>query len=213
MPIVTLTTNIPKSKFPPDFRIEFVKLCEETLKRKGLINFLLAAGADFTFGTLDQHEKKEDVVIVDVEACINYTEAENAWAVELMTEFLTVTLDVPAERVIVVFKELQPQNVGRGGEWIGQVNLKRFEPIGTAAKKRMKDAFKDDEKFKNHLRDITLNNGMLDGLKERMSLERFDDRTFFRILAALVSVPKFREENNISESLSGLNEFQLDIVR
>ncbi|KAI1697118.1 hypothetical protein DdX_18681 [Ditylenchus destructor] len=80
MPIVTLTTNIPKSKFPPDFRIEFVK----------------------------------------VEACINYTEAENAWAVELMTEFLTVTLDVPAERVIVVFKELQPQNVGLGGKLITQ---------------------------------------------------------------------------------------------
>ncbi|KAI1700814.1 macrophage migration inhibitory factor (MIF) domain-containing protein [Ditylenchus destructor] len=120
MPIVTLTTNIPKCKFPSDFRIEFVKLCEETLKRKGLINFLLLSGADFTFGTLEQHQNNQAAVIVDVEACINYTEAENAWAVELMTEFLTVTLDVPAERVIIVFKSLQPQNVGCGGKLLTQ---------------------------------------------------------------------------------------------
>ncbi|KAI1697120.1 hypothetical protein DdX_18683 [Ditylenchus destructor] len=97
-------------------------------------------------------------------------------------------------------KSFMPTPEPSDSEWISQLNLKRFEPIGSAAKKRMKDAFKDEEEILNHLRNPTLGNGMLDGLKARMSLERFDDRTFLRILGSLVSEPKFREENNISKS-------------
>ncbi|KAI1697119.1 hypothetical protein DdX_18682 [Ditylenchus destructor] len=91
-------------------------------------------------------------------------------------------------------------------EWISQLNLKRFEPIGSAAKKRMKDMFENEEEFRNHLSsatigcDIGMLDEILDGLKERMSLERFDNLTFLCILSALVSVPKFREEYNISKS-------------
>ncbi|KAI1697110.1 hypothetical protein DdX_18672 [Ditylenchus destructor] len=84
-------------------------------------------------------------------------------------------------------------------EWIVQLNLKKFEPIGSEAKKRMKDAFEDEDEILDHLRDATLNTGMLDELKARVSLERFDDKTFLRILSAFILVPKFREEYNISE--------------
>ncbi|KAI1700818.1 hypothetical protein Ddc_17927 [Ditylenchus destructor] len=73
------------------------------------------------------------------------------------------------------------------------------------AKKRMKETFENDDKLLNSLVTATLNTGMLDELKERMSLERFDDTTFVRILMALVAMPKFREEYNVSgKTFNGL---------
>ncbi|KAI1701413.1 hypothetical protein Ddc_17637 [Ditylenchus destructor] len=113
-------------------------------------------------------------------------------------------------------------------EWISQLNFKRFDPIGSKAKKRMQEAFMneielldclneatlDNGMLKSHkeslkelldyLHKATLDKGMLKSLKERMSLERFDDITFYRILAGLVSVPKFRQDYNISLEFSQL---------
>ncbi|KAI1700822.1 hypothetical protein Ddc_17931 [Ditylenchus destructor] len=88
--------------------------------------------------------------------------------------------------------------VSTDNKWNVQLYLKRFEPIGSPAKKRMKKVFENQTAFLYRLRYATLNIGMLDDLKERMSLERFDDSTFMRILKALLTVPKFREEYNIS---------------
>ncbi|KAI1697116.1 hypothetical protein DdX_18679 [Ditylenchus destructor] len=92
-------------------------------------------------------------------------------------------------------------------EWIAQLNLKRFEPIGSAAKKRMKETFEHEREFLYLLRDATLDIGMLDGFKERMSLERFDDATFLRILGALVAIPKYQEEYKITERTSNRINF------
>ncbi|KAI1707503.1 hypothetical protein Ddc_14788 [Ditylenchus destructor] len=89
--------------------------------------------------------------------------------------------------------------------WISKLNLKRFEPIGSKAKRRFTEVFETD--FPNFVRQLSLIMGLGSGIcdeekvnkyKERMSLERFDNATFVRILAALVSVPKFRQEYNIA---------------
>ncbi|KAI1700950.1 hypothetical protein DdX_16388 [Ditylenchus destructor] len=79
-------------------------------------------------------------------------------------------------------------------EWISQMNLKRFEPIGSAAKERMRDAFEV-------LRNRESNNDIL-RFKERMSLERFGDATYLRILNALLSKAEFRQEYEISQDLA-----------
>ncbi|KAI1699936.1 hypothetical protein DdX_17029 [Ditylenchus destructor] len=83
-------------------------------------------------------------------------------------------------------------------EWISQLNLKRFEPIGSKAKKAMKEVFAKVDDLKC-LCDgsMALGHDTLDRFKEGMSLERFDDATFLRILGALVATPKFRQEYNV----------------
>ncbi|KAI1707493.1 hypothetical protein Ddc_14778 [Ditylenchus destructor] len=91
------------------------------------------------------------------------------------------------------------------GEWISQLNLKQFEPIGYNAKKQMRrslailrqDMVNTTEKW-NIINVVRF--------KERMSLERFDDATFLHILIALLSRPEFRQEYNISQHLG--NHFQ-----
>ncbi|KAI1700960.1 hypothetical protein DdX_16399 [Ditylenchus destructor] len=97
-------------------------------------------------------------------------------------------------------------------EWISQLNLKRFEPIGSKAKRRFTEVFEKD--FPNLLCQISRIAGMgtgicdqdkVDKYKEGMSLERFDNKTFVRILAALVSVPEFRQEYNIPTKLLSFN--------
>ncbi|KAI1700963.1 hypothetical protein DdX_16402 [Ditylenchus destructor] len=87
-------------------------------------------------------------------------------------------------------------------EWISQLNLKKFEPVGSAAKKRMMDAFhkKNDSLRCNGFN--YLDSGQFDRLKERMSLQRFNNLTFFGILGALVATPKFRQEYNISRNFA-----------
>ncbi|KAI1701658.1 f-box-like domain-containing protein [Ditylenchus destructor] len=80
-------------------------------------------------------------------------------------------------------------------EWISQMNLKRFEPIGSAAKKRMKQVFEILGNRRESNDDILR-------FKEGMSLERFGDATFLRILNALLSKPEFRREYNISLHLA-----------
>ncbi|KAI1694007.1 hypothetical protein DdX_20340 [Ditylenchus destructor] len=87
----------------------------------------------------------------------------------------------------------------KDGEWIAQLDLKRFEPIGSVAKKRMKDVIERIciEELKWEIM----------GLKEVMSLERFDDATFLRILWALLAKPEFRQEYNISQEAAGILQF------
>ncbi|KAI1699566.1 hypothetical protein Ddc_18510 [Ditylenchus destructor] len=74
-------------------------------------------------------------------------------------------------------------------EWISQLDLKTFEPIGSKAKERMKQTF-----------EILCRESKEDLLryKKGMSLERFDDDTFLHILDALLSKPIFRQVYNIS---------------
>ncbi|KAI1701408.1 hypothetical protein Ddc_17632 [Ditylenchus destructor] len=88
-------------------------------------------------------------------------------------------------------------------EWIPQLNLKQFEPIGSVAKKRAKEVFENEKNsvtkiLEHEEKDPQFAFDMLKRLKKGMSLERFGDISFLRILAALVSVPKFRQEYNIS---------------
>ncbi|KAI1699568.1 hypothetical protein Ddc_18512 [Ditylenchus destructor] len=90
--------------------------------------------------------------------------------------------------------------------WISQLNLKRFEPIGSKAKNQVKQLFENNKEFEKcfHKLDgeLELDIGTLDSLKEKMSLERFDDPTFLRILFTLVALPKFRQEYNISNEFA-----------
>ncbi|KAI1713349.1 hypothetical protein Ddc_12004 [Ditylenchus destructor] len=62
------------------------------------------------------------------------------------------------------------------------------------AKKRMKDIFQSLSGYRYE---------SLVRVKERMSLERFDDATFLHILSALLSKPEFRQEYNISQDVAG----------
>ncbi|KAI1699516.1 hypothetical protein DdX_17268 [Ditylenchus destructor] len=106
-----------------------------------------------------------------------------------------------------------PEHADR--EWISQLNLKRFEPIGSKAKKRMKQVFENEKDFQNFLVNVSshfrstshfriisgstaLGIAKLDSYKEIMSLERLDDLSFLQILGVLVAMPKFRQEYNIS---------------
>ncbi|KAI1701404.1 hypothetical protein Ddc_17628 [Ditylenchus destructor] len=98
----------------------------------------------------------------------------------------------------------EPEPTDRG--WISQ--LKRFVPIGSKAKKRMKEVFENQEDFQNFLVNVSTHfrwigstaEGIVkfDSYKKRMSLERFDDTTFLQILGILVAIPKIRQECNIS---------------
>ncbi|KAI1703830.1 hypothetical protein DdX_14669 [Ditylenchus destructor] len=93
-------------------------------------------------------------------------------------------------------------------EWISQLDLKRFEPIGSEAKKRMREVFeKEEDDLLNCLRRAGDWNAPLDTFKEAMSLERYDDATFLRILSALLSKPGFREEYNVSLDLARYIKF------
>ncbi|KAI1700942.1 hypothetical protein DdX_16379 [Ditylenchus destructor] len=83
-------------------------------------------------------------------------------------------------------------------EWISQLNLKRFEPIGSEAKKLMKEVFTRIEEFDISFDNVESRLTVNIELKKRMSLERFDDETFLRILWALLAQPKFRQEYNVS---------------
>ncbi|KAI1701412.1 hypothetical protein Ddc_17636 [Ditylenchus destructor] len=100
---------------------------------------------------------------------------------------------------------------GPGAKWITDLNLKRFEPIGSKAKKQMKRVLENEKEFLAFLRNATIDNGMLEKLKEKMSFERFDDRTFIGILDALVSTPKFRQDYNISLKFSKL--YTLEVIQ
>ncbi|KAI1699521.1 hypothetical protein DdX_17274 [Ditylenchus destructor] len=95
-----------------------------------------------------------------------------------------------------------PSALHPGSEYISEQNLKRIEPVGSKAKKRMKEVFEDKKELQDCLGNATLNTGMLDGLKKRMSLERFGDATFLRILKALFTTPKFLQDYNISLNIS-----------
>ncbi|KAI1692595.1 hypothetical protein DdX_21165 [Ditylenchus destructor] len=81
-------------------------------------------------------------------------------------------------------------------EWIPQLNLKRFEPIGSAAKNQMKKTFQDRNNFLSCFEHIRLE--LLDKFKKGLSLERFDDLTFLRILMAFVATPRFRQKYSFS---------------
>ncbi|KAI1707490.1 hypothetical protein Ddc_14775 [Ditylenchus destructor] len=87
-------------------------------------------------------------------------------------------------------------------EWISQLDLKRFEPIGSEAKNRMEEAFGYKYYLPHIIRDAKKysNFGMLKHVKKRMSLERFKDKTFMRILGALLATPEFLEEYNVSDN-------------
>ncbi|KAI1701409.1 hypothetical protein Ddc_17633 [Ditylenchus destructor] len=80
-------------------------------------------------------------------------------------------------------------------DWIPQLNLKQFEPIGSKAKKQVKKVLENEENSKFF-------NGFLDRLKKGMSLDRFDEPSFLRILGALVSTPKFRQDYSIPFELA-----------
>ncbi|KAI1700962.1 hypothetical protein DdX_16401 [Ditylenchus destructor] len=80
--------------------------------------------------------------------------------------------------------------------------LKRCKPIGTEAKKRMRKVFQNRQDIINYLRNATSGFGILDSLKKRMSLQRFEDKTFLYILCVLVSTPKFRQVYNVRKSLA-----------
>ncbi|KAI1693342.1 hypothetical protein Ddc_22900 [Ditylenchus destructor] len=82
-------------------------------------------------------------------------------------------------------------------EWILQLNLKRFEPIGSIAKKRMKEAFGELENLKK-----SLGTTKFDEYQKRMSLERFNRESFYRIMDALMARQTFRQEYNISYELA-----------
>ncbi|KAI1699570.1 hypothetical protein Ddc_18514 [Ditylenchus destructor] len=85
--------------------------------------------------------------------------------------------------------------------WITQLNLKRFKPIGSNAKKRMKEVFEKRVVHRNCICDI---HG-LEVVKKGMSLERFDFPTFLRILGALIATLKFCQEYNFrSISISSI---------
>ncbi|KAI1703831.1 hypothetical protein DdX_14670 [Ditylenchus destructor] len=79
-------------------------------------------------------------------------------------------------------------------EWISQLNLKKFLQIGTEAKKRLKE-FLMNEKIDF----LTSFLPQVFRYKEKMSLERFDDKTFLYILCVLIAMPNFRQEYNISQ--------------
>ncbi|KAI1700959.1 hypothetical protein DdX_16398 [Ditylenchus destructor] len=77
------------------------------------------------------------------------------------------------------------------------------------AKRRFTEVLEED--YKELAREIAPILGFWNGIcdqdkvdkyKERMSLERFDNATFVRILAALVSLPKFRAEYNSPKKLA-----------
>ncbi|KAI1700964.1 hypothetical protein DdX_16403 [Ditylenchus destructor] len=70
-------------------------------------------------------------------------------------------------------------------EYFSRLNLKRFEPIGSKAKKRMKELFENEDDLLNRLWN-SYRNGTLSSLKEVMSLERFDDLSFVFIFRAFV---------------------------
>lgn len=73
----------------------------------------------------------------------------------------------------------------------------------------MKEVFEDEDNFLYFLRNATPENGMLVELKERMSLERFNDPTFVCILGTLVAVPKFRQDYDISLKYSKLYRLEI----
>ncbi|KAI1703439.1 hypothetical protein Ddc_16547 [Ditylenchus destructor] len=90
--------------------------------------------------------------------------------------------------------------------WITQLNLQRFEPVGSEAKKRMKEVFKEDSRenaFLKCVRNAKDRNVSLHRFKQILSLERFDDPTFLRVLCVLLSRPKFCEEYNVMCSMAG----------
>ncbi|KAI1707492.1 hypothetical protein Ddc_14777 [Ditylenchus destructor] len=82
-------------------------------------------------------------------------------------------------------------------EWISQLNLKQFEPIGSQSKKRMREAF---EILHKSFETAPWNVNVV-RYKKRMSLGRFDDATFWRILKALLARPEFCHAYNVSEQL------------
>ncbi|KAI1700817.1 hypothetical protein Ddc_17926 [Ditylenchus destructor] len=89
-------------------------------------------------------------------------------------------------------------------EWISQLNLKRFEPIGSKAKKLMRKAFMNQVVIQYclvNVEDSDAQTWMLQKLKKEMFLERFDDPSFLRIFGALIATPKFRQEYNVSRKL------------
>ncbi|KAI1695988.1 hypothetical protein DdX_16391 [Ditylenchus destructor] len=91
-----------------------------------------------------------------------------------------------------------------GNEWISQLDFKRFLPIGSQAKNRMKSVFENRylRVCLGNIENSDLRATMLPRIKERMSLERFDDPTFLRILGALIARPEFRQEYNVCTNLT-----------
>ncbi|KAI1695374.1 hypothetical protein Ddc_21273 [Ditylenchus destructor] len=90
-------------------------------------------------------------------------------------------------------------------EWISQLNLKRFEPIGSVAKNRIKELF-EKEDFMSSMQ-VEYRNVSLLRFRKTMSLERFNVATFLRILGALVSTPKFRQEYNVTSHTAKIIHF------
>ncbi|KAI1703813.1 hypothetical protein DdX_14649 [Ditylenchus destructor] len=80
----------------------------------------------------------------------------------------------------------------KDGDWIAQLDLKRFEPIGSVAKKHMREMFATADKFLPNARDDEWAE-----IKEKMSLERFSYWTFLRIFCALLSSEEFRGNHSI----------------
>ncbi|KAI1700956.1 hypothetical protein DdX_16395 [Ditylenchus destructor] len=64
-------------------------------------------------------------------------------------------------------------------EWMPQLNLKKFEAIGSEAKKRMKDAFRNQNDFLHCIGFKVRNWTLYRVLKKRLSLERFKERLSF----------------------------------
>ncbi|KAI1701405.1 hypothetical protein Ddc_17629 [Ditylenchus destructor] len=101
-----------------------------------------------------------------------------------------------------------PESDPADHKWISQLELKRFKPIGSNAKRRMMKVFQHPDDVLCCLQNAKMCMGTLDMIQKGMSLERFDDTTFIRILGTLVAMPKFRQEYNISYNFYARSNFK-----
>ncbi|KAI1697246.1 macrophage migration inhibitory factor (MIF) domain-containing protein [Ditylenchus destructor] len=120
MPIVTVATNLPAAKFSLDFRTEFVKFCEDIFDRKGLIILHLQSDADIGYGNVEDFAEQTPVVMITVEVIRSLTEDENSLRIKLISDYINKILDVSQDRIVIVFKPLQAQNVGYDGKLLSQ---------------------------------------------------------------------------------------------
>uniref|UniRef100_A0A1I8EXV1 Macrophage migration inhibitory factor-2 n=1 Tax=Wuchereria bancrofti TaxID=6293 RepID=A0A1I8EXV1_WUCBA len=111
MPLITLASNVPASRFPSDFNVQFTELMAKILgKPTSRILLLVMPNAQLSHGTTENPS-----CLTVVKSIGSFSADKNIEYSSSISEFMKKTLDIDPAHCIIHFLNLDPENVGCNG--------------------------------------------------------------------------------------------------
>lgn len=108
MPICTLTTNLKSDEIPDDIEMQLTNTMSEVLnKPKERITVLVNSDA-----RMCKNGSKDVTCLLTISSINVFDEEKNPGYTDKLSEFLVSKLKIPRNRVVLVYKPLEPYMVG-----------------------------------------------------------------------------------------------------